>query len=273
MKTSSELDPVGHWHPSTLVQASLAAHAAVVGVVAARPSLWPFAAGGLLANHALLAASGLWPRSSLLGPNWTRLPAPVAAEGKIAITIDDGPDIEVTPRLLDILEQYKAVATFFCIGDRVAAQPALARDIARRGHKIENHSQRHSHYFSLLGPRAMAAEIASAQEVIGTIVGEIPLFFRAPAGLRNPFLDLVLTRHALRLASWTRRGFDTIAKNPATVLARLAKGLSAGDILLLHDGHAARTIDGSPVVLEVLPALLDKVLSQRLTPITLRAAL
>ncbi len=259
------------WHPSTLVRLSVAAHAVAAGLIAVRPPLWPWAAGALLANHAVLTASGLWPRSALLGPNWTALPMPAAAGGRIALTFDDGPDPQVTPRVLDLLDQHQVAATFFCIGERVAAHPALARDIVRRGHAIENHSRRHSHSFSLLGPGAMAAEIASAQDIIGSVVGVPPLFFRAPAGLRNPFLDPVLARLALQLVSWTRRGFDTVSNRPAAVLARLLQGLGAGDILLLHDGHAARTINGNPVLLEVLPALLAEISARGLTPITLRS--
>ena len=80
---------------------------------------------------------------------------------------------------------------------------------------------------------------------------------RRPA-LRNPFLGPVLHRLGLSLVSWTRRGFDTREGDPAAVLARLARGLAAGDILLLHDGNAARTADGGPVLLDVLPPLLAR---------------
>ncbi|HEV7432419.1 MAG TPA: polysaccharide deacetylase family protein [Steroidobacteraceae bacterium] len=218
-------------------------------------------------------AAGLWPRSSLLGSNWTRLPADAAARGEVALTIDDGPEPEVTPPLLDLLDRRGARATFFCIGEKVAAQPALARDIIRRGHAIENHSQRHLLWFSLFGPRAMAAEIANAQQVIGSVVGIAPRFFRAPAGLRNAFLDPVLTHLGLQLASWTRRGFDTVNSTPSVVLGRLTRGLGAGDILLLHDGHAARSAAGQPVVLDVLPTLLDEIAARGLTPVTLSSAL
>ena len=261
------------WRPSALVRASVAAHAAAAVLVTARPALWPWAIGGLVADHALLTASGLWPRSRLLGPNWTRLPLPAAAQRQVAITIDDGPDPEVTPRLLDVLDRYGARATFFCIGERVAAHPGLAREIVRRGHALENHSHRHLHRFSLLGPRAMAAEVARAQDEIASAVAEGPRFFRAPAGLRNPFLDPILTRLGLQLASWTRRGFDTVTGCPDVVLARLVRCLGAGDILLLHDGNAARTPAGVPVAVEVLPRLLETVAAQHLMPVTLRAAL
>jgi peptidoglycan-N-acetylglucosamine deacetylase len=229
--------------------------------------------GGLVTDHALLTASGLWPRSQLLGPNWVRLPLPAVAQRQVAITIDDGPDPEVTPRLLDVLDRYEVRATFFCIGERVCAHPGLARDIVRRGHALENHSHRHLHRFSLLGPRAMAVEVSRAQNEIAAVIDEAPRFFRAPAGLRNPFLDPILARLGLTLASWTRRGFDTVTGRSDTVYARLARGLGAGDILLLHDGNAARTPDGVPVAVEVLPRLLDAVAAGRFTPVTLRAAL
>ena len=255
------------------MRASVAVHVAAAGLLVARPSVWPWAVGALVLDHALLTASGLWPRSRLLGPNWVRLPPSAAARGQVAITIDDGPDPEVTPRLLDVLEERGVRATFFCIGERVAAHPGLARDIVRRGHSVENHSQCHRHRFSLLGPGAMAAEIVRAQDSIAAVVGEAPRFFRAPAGLRNPFLDPILARLGLRLASWTRRGFDTVTGRPDLVLARLVRRLGPGDILLLHDGHAARTAAGVPVAVEVLPRLLEQVAAAGLTPVTLRAAL
>jgi hypothetical protein len=77
----------------------------------------------------------------------------------------------------------------------------------------------------------------------------------------------------LRLASWTRRGFDTVTGNADVVYRRLARSLGGGDILLLHDGNAARVATGRPVILEVLPRLLERLRAVRLSPVTLRAAL
>jgi peptidoglycan/xylan/chitin deacetylase (PgdA/CDA1 family) len=263
------------WRPTALIRGSVALHLAAVGVALARPPLWPWALSVVVADHLLLTAAGLWPKSRLLGPNWTHLPAAAAdarTPGAIAITIDDGPDPEITPRVLALLEAHSAKATFFCIGERVARHPALARDIVQRGHAIENHSQRHLHHFPLLGPRALAGEIGRAQQTIAAETGEVAQFFRAPAGLRNPFLEPVLARANLRLVSWTRRGFDTVSGSAPRVLGKLTRHLQDGDILLLHDGHAARTAAGGAVILEVLPPLLAAAAAARLTPITLRAA-
>jgi peptidoglycan/xylan/chitin deacetylase (PgdA/CDA1 family) len=229
--------------------------------------------GAVALNHAVLGAAGLWPKSRLLGPNWISLPASSAIRGEVAITIDDGPDPVVTPKVLSQLGKYRARATFFCVGERVERYRELAQEIVRCGHTIENHTQRHRHTFSLLGPRAIEAEIARAQDSIARATGDSPRFFRAPAGLRNPFLDPVLCRLQLRLATWTRRGFDTVSGDADTVYRRLVNSLQGGDILLLHDGNAARGRNGQPVILEVLPRLLEKLISRQLESVTLRASL
>ena len=260
-----------------LLYGSAAVHLAAVAVTLARPRLWPWTLGAVVLDHLLITAAGLWPRSDWLGPNWTHLPARSAERGDIAITIDDGPDPEVTPRVLEVLATFEARASFFCVGERVSRYPDIAREIVRRGHSVENHSQRHRHSFSLLGPRGMAAEIEAAQQSIARVTGQSPRFFRAPAGLRNPFLEPILERLKLRLASWTRRGFDTVNADPEDVYRRLERSLAGGDILLLHDGHAARARAGSasagtPVILEVLPRLLETLNRRQLRPVTLPAA-
>ncbi len=252
---------------------SIACHAGAGIAVAAVPSTWPWALGAVAANHAAITAAGLWPRSRWLGSNWTRLPAAARQRGEVAVTIDDGPDPEVTTRVLDLLDAHRVRASFFCIARQARLHAWLCREIVARGHSIENHSDGHSHGFSLLGPRAMAREIAAAQDSLADITGQAPRFFRAPAGLRNPFLAPILERLDLQLVSWTRRGFDTVRSDRAAMLARLARGLGAGDILLLHDGHAARTRDGEPVVVAVLPALLERIAARDLSPVTLPASL
>ena len=260
------------WRPTVFIRLSLALHLLAALVLIAAPSLWPWALGAVIGNHVLIALAGLWPRSHWLGPNWSRLPAAAAARHEIALTIDDGPDPVVTPQVLELLERYGAKATFFCIGARAAQYPELCRDIVRRGHAVENHSQHHWHNFSLLGPAGFAREITAAQHTLSAITGQPPGFFRAPAGLRNPFLQPVLARLGLRLASWSVRGFDTCTRDAPTVKKRLLRGLSAGAIVLLHDGNAARTSAGQPVILQVLPAVLQCAADAGLRCVTLRAA-
>ncbi len=264
------------WPRPPLVTASMGLHGLAAAAALAVPGAAPWALGSIVLNHALLTGLGLWPRSQGLGPNVTRLPASTLTAGSVALTLDDGPDAEVTPAVLDVLAAHGAHATFFCIAQRVVAQPSLAallRRIVAAGHNVQNHSATHRHDFSLLGPRGLEREISRAQQILADATGEVPHCFRAPAGLRSPLLDPVLHRMGLNLVSWTRRGFDTRQRQPEAVLQRLTKGLAGGDILLMHDGHAAHDALGRPVVLQVLPQLLDRLATDGLTTVTLREAL
>lgn len=256
-----------------LVRASLGVHALAAGGALALPEQAPWALAAVALNQAALTAAGLTPRSRLLGPNVTRLPAPSAERREIALTLDDGPDPEVTPQVLELLDRHGFRATFFCIAERARAEPRLVREMVARGHSVQNHSRVHRHNFALLGPRGLRAELEGAQALLSELSGRRPTCFRAPAGFRNPFLDPVLHRLGLHLVSWTRRGFDTRERDAARVLARLTRGLAGGDILLLHDGHAARGTSGIPVVLEVLPRLLEQCRAQGLVGVTLAEAL
>ncbi|MET0291650.1 MAG: polysaccharide deacetylase family protein [Steroidobacteraceae bacterium] len=257
---------------SPALRVSTWVHAAAAGATVLHPPAWPFALGAVVANHLTLMTAGLWPRSRLLGPNCTHLPRAARERLEVAITLDDGPDETVTPQVLDILDRHTARASFFVVGTRLASRADLGREILRRGHTLENHSHTHRHDFSLLPPRAIRREIEAAQAAIAAVGGNAQ-YFRAPAGLRNPFLDGELRRAGLQLVSWTRRGFDTVTRDANRVHARLTRELSSGDILLLHDGHAARTADARPVVLEVLPRLLDSVRAAGLVPVDLARGL
>jgi peptidoglycan/xylan/chitin deacetylase (PgdA/CDA1 family) len=243
---------------SPFLKASVALHAAAVPALAIAPHRWPYVAGALIANHYVTIAGGLLPRSALLGPNLRRS-AEAEAAGAVVLTFDDGPDPVVTPAVLDALSARGAKATFFCIGERVARHRALTAEIARRGHRLENHSYTHRNAFFFHLPRTLDAEIGRCQEELVRASGRQPSFFRAPAGVRSPLLESALARNGLRLASWTRRSFDTVSRNPAAVARRLVRGLRAGDVLLLHDG-TSRAPDGRPrVILQALPLVLDAI--------------
>ena len=265
--------PSTRWQATRLIRLSMLLHVLALLLLIVEPGQWRWAIGAVVGNHLLITAIGLWPRSHWLGSNWTRLPASATRRNEIALTIDDGPDPLVTPQVLDLLDRYAAQATFFCIGEKAARYPDLCREIVRRGHVVENHSQHHRHYFSLMGTRALGRELQAAQDTLTAITGQRPLFFRAPAGLRNPFLDPVLARLGLQLATWSARAFDTRIGDAERVKAKLLRGLKPGAILLLHDGNAARTPLDIPVILEVLPAVLKSAATAGLQFVTLRHAL
>lgn len=260
------------WQPTPLIRLSIAVHVLCLAAFVLMPEQWRWPLAVIVLNHLLITLAGLWPRSRWLGPNWIRLPQSATLRNEIALTIDDGPDPVVTPRVLDLLDRYQVKASFFCVGHKAEQYPELCREIVRRGHTVENHSQRHRHNFSLLGPTGFVREIAAAQQTLTRITGQVPQFFRAPAGLRNPFLEPALAKLELRLASWSARGFDTCTGDADLVLRRLLHGLRGGAILLLHDGNAAQTAAGVPVILAVLPPLLEHAAANKLRFITLREA-
>ena len=140
------------WRPPPALQATAALHLGGALALAGLPSAWPWIAGTLIANHGLLVASTMAPRSQLLGANRVRLPDAAVRRREVCLTFDDGPDPELTPRVLDLLDARGAKASFFCIGERAEAHPALVREIVARGHSGESHSQRHSAAFAKVVP-------------------------------------------------------------------------------------------------------------------------
>jgi len=251
------------WRPTPFVMLSILLHA---GVLLALPwcwSQWPWLLALIVGNHLLIMMVGLWPRSTWLGANIRRLPADAVARREVAITIDDGPDALVTPQVLQVLARH---------GEMASKQPDLCRAIVAAGHEVGNHGQQHRLDSALMGLIGWRHEVGDGIATLRAITGQPPRFYRAVAGLRNPLLDPVLHQLGLQLASWTRRGFDTRCSDVDVVLKRLIKGLDAGDVLLLHDGHAACTTDGQPVILAVLPRLLDELARRDLKTVTLSQA-
>jgi len=251
------------------LQASVALHGIAVGLWLLQPQAWPWIIGGIAADHLALVLGGVLPRSTLLGPNLRKLPRTSHHDRSIALTFDDGPDPHVTPLVLARLDEYQAKATFFCVAERAKAAPGLIAEIVRRGHGVENHTYSHPNGFFFLGPRGLASEIDRAQSELARQAGSQPTWFRAPAGVRSPLLNPFLAARSLGLASWTRRGFDTVTRDPVAVAKRLCHRLSAGDILVMHDCGSALDRTRRPVVLESLPRVLDEMVQAGLKSVAL----
>lgn len=257
------------WRPGIALRVSVLLHVFAVAGLIFRPQWAEEIVIGIILNHVVLALLGMWPRTRLMGSNMLRLTRGAIERREIALTFDDGPDPDITPQVLAILQAHGAHASFFVIGERAAAHPELVREMARCGHSVENHSLRHSAFFGFFGWRALKRDIGATQELIAGLIGSAPAFFRSPMGIRSPLLDPIISRLGLRYITWTRRGFDTVAGNPEIVLKRLVRKLSAGDILLLHD---CKTMRGAHV-LQVLPALLERIAAAGLRPVSLPEAM
>jgi peptidoglycan/xylan/chitin deacetylase (PgdA/CDA1 family) len=155
---------------------------------------------------------------------------------EVWLTIDDGPDPESTPKVLDLLEAHGARATFFLIGEKVGRHPELVTEILRRGHTIGNHTHTHPcSWFWFASARKTAAEIDACADALRKAGAGNTRLFRSPVGLKNHALHPLLVQRGLDLVLWSARGFDTICRDPAKVIARLTANLQPGIILLVHE--------------------------------------
>jgi len=183
------------------------------------------------------------------------------------LTIDDGPDPDDTPRILDLLDQQRARATFFLIGERAARHPGLVAEIVRRGHEVGHHTRSHP----LAGlwfhsPARLAAELDADFSPAPR-----PTRFRAPIGIKNLFLARALSARGLHCIGWSLRSRDSFARDPAAVADRVLRHLRPGAIILVHEGPFLRPelrVEAIRLILEqasargyrfVIPAAADLV--------------
>ncbi len=215
---------------------------------------WPAGLAALAVSHGALVWGTLWPRSALFSPVLSRLPT---REPVVWLTIDDGPSDD-TPALLDLLDAHDARATFFVVAERAQARPALIAEILRRGHEIGHHSGSHpSAAFWRLGPAALREEIVEADRRLRALLPPGHLrWFRAVVGMANPFTARWLRDCGLARVAWSARGFDAVASDPATVVARVERGLRPGAIVLMHEGAGhGRNVETLAALLRRLDAL------------------
>jgi peptidoglycan/xylan/chitin deacetylase (PgdA/CDA1 family) len=170
---------------------------------------------------------------------------------QFALTFDDGPNPSITPRLLDVLDQYRVKATFFVIGRFVRECPALTREISARGHLLGNHTQTHPNLL-WLSPRSIRSEVEQCQLVLRDTVGTPAKYFRPPFGLRNPWVVSTARELGMQTVMWTLLPGDwrekpvdwlTTRMQPIAVRAKTAAHRRTGDVLCLHDG-AHRRLNG-----------------------------
>jgi peptidoglycan-N-acetylglucosamine deacetylase len=158
------------------------------------------------------------------------------ARPEVWLTIDDGPDPEDTPRILALLARHEAHATFFVIGENVAAYPELVQAIVAAGHEVAHHTQTHPlRSFWCASPRRVRRELDQALATLAA-VGVRPVRFRPPAGLKNLWLGPALRARGLVCVGWSARGLERQQNDAAAVVRRVTRDLAPGAILLLHEG-------------------------------------
>ena len=208
---------------------------------------WLIAAPTAVAAAAGLTTYGAWhPRAQLFGRTICR----TNSARKLALTFDDGPNPEITPKLLDLLDRYRAPATFFVIGRYARECPDLVREVAARGHVVGNHTETHPNLF-WRGPSDIRIELRLCHSVLAGLLGKPPKWFRPPFGLRNPYLASAARELNLRVVMWTLLPGDWRAPSAEWLIQRiepiasrakaaLQRSTGAGEVLCLHDGDHRR---------------------------------
>lgn len=186
-------------------------------------------------GSAAAAAHGAFHRNSpIFGSVMSRLPA---ADRVVALTFDDGPNPEATPRILDVLRESQVRATFFLLGKYVERWPQLTRRIAGEGHTIGNHGYHHR-TLHLRGPAYTRVDLCLGTDAIVRATGTPPKHFRAPHGFRSPWVNGIARELGQRAVGWTLGVWDTDRPGAETIAERVRRGVRPGSIVLLHDGDA-----------------------------------
>ncbi|MEO5960333.1 MAG: polysaccharide deacetylase family protein [Opitutaceae bacterium] len=194
------------------------------------------------------------PSAQGLGRVFTRF---ATDRNEVWLTIDDGPDESDTPRILDLLDRYKARATFFLIGERAARRPDLVAEILQRGHEVGHHTQTHpAATFWCATPARLGAELDRGLATLKS-AGATPRWFRPPVGIKHLLLAAALEARHLDCVGWTVRSGDCLARQPDDVVASVLRRLRPGAIILVHEGPgvpAAVRVKAIALLLEALAA-------------------
>lgn len=168
----------------------------------------------------------------------------------VALTFDDGPDAKCTPQLLDLLKEKGVKATFFVLGQRVEANPALVARAAAEGHEIGNHSYDHK-FFTRIGMDGVKSQIERTNAAIEAAIGKKPTLVRPPYGATDPEISRLLNAdYGMTIVMWDVDPLDWKIFDSANITAEVLKNAKPGSIVLSHDVHqttvdsVAHTIDG-----------------------------
>jgi peptidoglycan-N-acetylglucosamine deacetylase len=154
---------------------------------------------------------------------------------QLALTYDDGPSDPHTMRLLEVLARRQVRATFFLIGRYVAERPEIARETARAGHVIGNHTFSHPNLIFCPAAR-VRRELEQCRRILTDTVGEHSNLWRPPFGARLPHVLGVGRKLGLQPVMWTVSANDWKIHSAGAVEQRVAQRIRGGDIILMHDG-------------------------------------
>ncbi len=194
---------------------------------------------------------------------------------RVALTFDDGPHPDWTPRVLDALDRASAKATFFVVGRCVEACPHLVVEARRRGHEIGTHLYSHDRS-TAFDDQKFRDELVRSREQLESLLGERIRWLRFPYGERgrqDP--RAIRSEYGVDTVHWTYSSHDGKFSDPDAIVARVEAGIRPGAIVLLHDALADEKTLPPPYVaardatLSALPRIGELLLRRGLAPVTL----
>jgi len=209
----------------------------------------------------ILMIGGLWLTLTIIGSFHIRWDYFLKAkhhnyqisENVIAITFDDGIHSEFTPKVLKLLKQFDAKATFFLIGNQLENHQEILKDIIQQGHTLGNHTYSHSNNFGFLKTNEVLSDLQQTQTLVEKLVGLKMNLFRPAFGVTNPRISKAVKSLHLITIGWSIRSLDTTNVAKEKIFHRITKNIKRGDVILLHD-TSQKTVE----VLEQLLLFLEK---------------
>ena len=198
-------------------------------------------AGELAAQHAREIRKGVYYDKLIRGNPTERM---------VALTFDDGPHPEYTPKILAILKRYDVKATFFVVGEMALKYPDLVRSEVANGHVVGNHT---FHHVSLtkIPAAGVLTEWQANQEAVKAITGDTMRFCRPPGGDYDDTVIRTAAELKLTTVLWTDDPGDYASPGTRAIQKRVLDWVGNGGIVLLHDG-IQQTIDVLPQIIEHL---------------------
>ncbi len=211
---------------------------------------------------------GCWIGANSPSETWF---GPIVSHGsrtgnEVALTFDDGPNVNDTLAIAHLLDAYGAKGTFFTVGKALAKRPDISRALMADGQLLGDHSYHHDQW-RWLDPRY--PELERTQRVFKQDLGVCPTFYRPPHGEHTPFMSWVLHTKHMRMVGWDSSAADWAATNAEAVARRILRSVRPGSIIVLHDGLDGNLTADRSVVLRALPIILSGLAARGLRSVRL----